>query len=433
MANDSIQFDKLTEEEIIIMDDQDVTTEKSVDNKILLTPTKNSRIEAGISNSSALNGNEVWIWGASKNLNGDYRQSLFPIQQIQDLDSDDDFTFALAAMENLELLEDESTLPELILVKYKYSHSIGLGEDGTVWGWGDNTYGQLGDGSVNTEIQLNATQVISSQPDTYFEDAGFVDVGLSHTIILKANGTVWSVGSNEFGQLGDGTNESKSIPVQVVMDHLSTPLDNVVEISAGKNFNLALRADGTVWSWGKNDVGQLGDGSFVEKFHAVQVGNTDLGSLISVASIRAGGDHAIALQSEGSVWAWGDNSNGQVGDSTFENRNIPVKVKGIDDEEYLTGVTEIAAGEKHNLAVYNDSIVSWGSNSEGQLGNGTTIDAATPLLVTLQNQTIPIKEYIYVNNQLTTVFTTIGTAKYKQSFVYDLNGNITSEVTIKVQ
>ncbi|WP_155985981.1 RCC1 domain-containing protein [Paenibacillus gorillae] len=428
--------EEITEEE----NEQEVISSDQEKESISLPGGKNSKIEAGVSSSFARSETgDVWVWGTGKNVNGEFHQSLYPVQpnqteivdQLTSINND----FYVPGIEGrfFASIENPRILPEIVDIKSKYAHTIALAKDGTVWGWGDNTFGQLGNGSSNSVTQTRAIQSKGGQQDTLFEGAVAIDVGLSHTIILKSDGTVWSAGNNDFGQLGDGTNQSRSIPVQVVTDQLSTQLDNVVAISAGKNFNIALKADGTVWSWGENNEGQLGEGTFAGKLHAVQVAMTDDGSSSSTTAIRAGGDHAIVLQSDGSVWAWGDNSCGQVGDGTFENRGIPVQVKGVNSEEYLTNVTEIAAGEKHNLAVHSDSIVSWGGNEEGQLGNGTTMNTPVPVQVVLQNQTFPVKEYYYTKNQLTTVYLTIGTSKYKQTFMYDLNGNVVSEETTQIQ
>jgi hypothetical protein len=151
----------------------------------------------------------------------------------------------------------------------------------------------------------------------------------------------------------------------------------VTAIAAGGSHSLALKDDGTIWAWGNNSDGQIGDGSFNIRNRAVQVsgfGGTD------VTAIAAGGSHSLALRSDGTVWAWGYNSDGQLGDGTTVRSNTPVRVMTGSSTE-LTNVTAIAAGGSHSLALRNDmSIWAWGYNSNGQLGIGSTAASNRPLV-----------------------------------------------------
>lgn len=148
-----------------------------------------------------------------------------------------------------------------------------------------------------------------------------ISVGLSHTVALKDDETVWAWGSNENGQLGDGTNNDSSIPVQVI------GLTDVVAISAGSKHTVALKEDGTVWTWGWNLSGQLGNGDWNDSSTPVQVtGLTD------VVAITAGSGHTVVLKEDGTVWAWGCNRNGELGIGTTTNmNNTPVQVTGLTD------------------------------------------------------------------------------------------------------
>jgi Regulator of chromosome condensation (RCC1) repeat/Carboxypeptidase regulatory-like domain len=139
---------------------------------------------------------------------------------------------------------------------------------------------------------------------------------------------------------------------------------------AASNFTVFLKGDGTVWAWGSNSNGQLGNGTTTDSSTPVQVSG-----LSGVTAVAAGSAHAIALKGDGTVWAWGSNSNGQLGNGTTTDSSTPVQVSG------LSGVTAVAAGSAYTIALKGDGTVwAWGSNSNGQLGNGTT-DSLSPVPV----------------------------------------------------
>jgi alpha-tubulin suppressor-like RCC1 family protein len=255
-----------------------------------------------------------------------------------------------------------SGLAGVVAISAGLAHTVALKGDGSVSAWGDNIYGQLGDGaqpSRSTPIQVNGLTgvvAISASGDDSFA--------------LKGDGTVWAWGYNASGQLGDGTTTNRSTPVQVV------GLTGVVAISAGAGHTVALKLDGSVWAWGYNDYGQLGDGSTAGRSIPAQVGG-----LTGVVAISAGGYHTVALKGDGSVWTWGRNIEGQLGDGTTIvsfpfGRSTPVQVSG------LTGVIAIAAGVDHTVALKGDgSVWAWGGNYYGELGDGTTISRLTPVQV----------------------------------------------------
>jgi len=253
------------------------------------------------------------------------------------------------------------------------SHSLALKSDGTVWAWGYNGYGQLGDGTTDnrrTPVQVsNLTGVVA------------IAAGCSYSLALKSDGTVRAWGRNDYGQLGDGTgNDIRSTPVQV------SNLTDVVAIAAGNYHSLALKSDGTVWAWGQNNYGQLGDGTMNnERRTPVQVSN-----LTDVVAIAAGDNHSLALKSDGTVWAWGRNDFGQLGDGTSSNRSTPVQVSN------LTGVVAIAAGYYHSLALKsNGTVLAWGDNDYGQLGDGTNSDRRTPVQVSYLTEAVAIAAGYY--------------------------------------
>ncbi|WP_159396975.1 DNRLRE domain-containing protein [Sorangium cellulosum] len=237
-------------------------------------------------------------------------------------------------------------------------HSLAARSDGTVWAWGENQFGQLGDGST---VPVRTTPV---QVATLTNVTG-VAAGFGHSLAIRSDGTVWAWGFNWAGQLGDGTTTDRTTPAQV------SGLTGVIAVDAGHSYSLAVRSDGTVWAWGFNWAGQLGDGTTTERATPVQVSG-----LTGVTAVAAGAHHALAVRSDGTVWAWGYNGDGQLGDGTTTDRTTPVQVSG------LTSVTRLAAGDLHSLAIRADGTVwAWGDDLSFQLGDGTTTDHTTPVQV----------------------------------------------------
>ncbi len=196
--------------------------------------------------------------------------------------------------------------------------------------------------------------------------------GSTFSLALKNDGTVWAWGSNFYGGLGDGTSGThRNTPVQI------KNLSEVTAIDAGSYHSLALKTEGTVMAWGYNHFGQLGDGTTTNRLTPVQVRNSPKGGNLSgITAITAGSGHSLALKADGTVRAWGSGASGILGDGATTNRNIPVKVSN------LTGVKTIASGSFHSLALKTDGTVrAWGRNEFRQLGDGTTTDRSTPVQV----------------------------------------------------
>jgi len=238
-----------------------------------------------------------------------------------------------------------------------FYHTIALKKNGTVWAWGNNENGQIGDGTTEDSVialpTLELTGIRKLAAGDFF------------SLALKDDGTVWAYGQNDFGQLGDGTVEDRTQAVQV------SGLTNIVGIAAGDAHSVALRDDGSVWTWGANRYGQLGDGTSGDSRTPLRVS-----ALSDVIAVAAGGGWTMALKSDGTVWSWGQNDVGQLGDETTDNRNTPALISALSDVE------AIAAGDYHGLALNTDGTVSaWGSNQEGQLGNGSFTGSLAPVQV----------------------------------------------------
>jgi alpha-tubulin suppressor-like RCC1 family protein len=236
--------------------------------------------------------------------------------------------------------------------------------DGTVWGWGLNGYGQLGDGTFqerHSPVQvMGLTGVIQ------------VGVGAGFAVALRNDGTVWSWGSDENGQLGDaGLSSVQLTPVRVL-----TP-PGIIQISVGIGHTVALRSDGTAWTWGQNG-GALGDGSTANRKTPAQVPG-----LTGVTSVAAGSYHTLALAG-GRVLAWGANGDGQIGDGTVGTSRLrPVPVAGLPPVGGSTVLTTVARGAFHSMVLTSDGrVFAWGDDFVGELGDGATrVDRLTAVPV----------------------------------------------------
>ncbi len=184
---------------------------------------------------------------------------------------------------------------------------------------------------------------------------------------MKSDGTVWAWGSNAHGEVGNGAFQPSGVPApsQVI------GLDNIIAVSAGAYHGIALKRDGTVWSWGANFDGQLGDGSVSAASPFGKALPVQVSGLTDVVAIAAGGVHSIAARRDGTVWTWGDNLYGQLGNGTFSTHGsaqpLPVKVSGV------ASVVEVSGGYYHSLALKIDGTIwAWGRDWYGELGDGTT-------------------------------------------------------------
>jgi alpha-tubulin suppressor-like RCC1 family protein len=238
-------------------------------------------------------------------------------------------------------------------------HALALKSDGSLWAWGFNDYGQLGNGTSGWNNFRNTPVMTGTSTDWTAVSAGGY-----HTTALKSDRSLWAWGDNDFGQLGNDTTTDSSVPVRVGTD------TNWTAISAGYYHTLALKSDGSLWAWGHNDYGQLGDNTIINRKTPVRVA----GSSANWKAVSAGIYHTLALKTDGTLWAWGDNGYGQLGDGTDINRKIPVQVGT--DNDWLA----VSAGNVHSLALKSDGTLwAWGGNNYGQIGDNTTIAKNAPV------------------------------------------------------
>ena len=269
------------------------------------------------------------------------------------------------------------------------SHIIALKKDGTVYTWGYNNYGQLGDGTTTDRtspvaIQIyDHTNVLTSSgikhgiiPDNgnySFESTGEIvqiAAGSSHSAAVTKDGDLYMWGYNGEGQLGVSTNENTNAPVLVNNSTTTLPAKSIKSVALGDWHSAAITKDGSLYMWGSNDYGQLGDGTTTDRYTPVKI-------MDNVASVSLGGSHSAAVTKDGSLYMWGSNFRGQLGDSTTTNRYTPVKI--------MDNVVSVSLGSCHSAAITKDGdLYMWGSDVYGQLGDGMYDSKSAP-------RSVPIK------------------------------------------
>lgn len=234
------------------------------------------------------------------------------------------------------------------------SHTVALKNDSSLWAWGYNIYGELGNGTFDygTENYI-PTQIVTAN------DWKYIAAGAYHTLAIKNDGSLWAWGLNNFGQLGDGTSgigNDKNIPTKIGSDTWQF-------IIAGTYHSIAIKTDGTLWAWGYNMEGQLGDGTLISKNIPTQIGIAT-----NWLSVSTSNNHNAAIKADGTLWTWGQHDWGKLGDGTYINPTNPVPPTQIGTD---TNWKSVSAGGEHTVAIKTDGTLwAWGYNSDGEYGNG---------------------------------------------------------------
>ena len=239
-------------------------------------------------------------------------------------------------------------------------HTIAIKSDGTLWGCGSNTSFQLGNGDNTNVLTLNQLGTAT--------DWETVSSGYYHTMAIKQDGSLWGWGSNGAGFVGNGTTESQNLPVRI-----GSSTSSWKSVATGVQHTVALKTDGTLWAWGHNLYGQMGNGTSGLDFPLVP---TQVGTGSDWQSISAQGYRTLGMKTDGTIWAWGINSHGQLGIGTSTGVNIPTQIGTNNDWK------SIHAGVLTSFALKNDGTLwAWGNNDDGLFGNGTTVGSTIPIQI----------------------------------------------------
>ncbi|MBI2345743.1 MAG: hypothetical protein HYV03_02415, partial [Deltaproteobacteria bacterium] len=269
-------------------------------------------------------------------------------------------------------------------------HNLALASDGSLWGWGHNSFGTVGDGTTvlqrTTPVRVHGAGNIG-----FLSDIKQISCGSHTSYALKNDGTVWAWGSNVTGRIGDNTITNRSTPTPVHGPANVGFLTGVTAIAGAGTHALALKDDGTVWTWGTNLKGQLGDGTATSRWTPVQVvGVGGIGFLNDVVTLAGGGMHSWVMKSDGAVFAWGSNSGGQIGDNTSglgADRATPVQVHGQNNIGVLgniIGVTSAVVGDQSFAIADDGTLWGWGRDTSGQMGNGLPLlNELTPVPIAI--------------------------------------------------
>jgi len=253
-------------------------------------------------------------------------------------------------------------------------HSCAAMMDGSAWCWGRNNNGQLGDGTVTD--RRTATRVVGPGGSGFLSGAVAVTAGEYHSCATLGDGTAWCWGRNNQGQLGDGSTTDRRWPVPVRGVGGSGALGGVLQVEAGGSHTCARTGAHPAVCWGLNSSGQLGDGTTTRRLWPVPV---DGAAGATVVDIGVGALHSCGVLADGSAWCWGAGGNHRLGNGSTVNQTTPQQVAGPGGSGFLEGAVRIDGGGSHSCAVLGGgSAWCWGRNNRGQLGIGSTSTQAYP-------------------------------------------------------
>ena len=244
-------------------------------------------------------------------------------------------------------------------------HTAAVKTDGRLWCWGYNSFGQIGDGTSPNAFSSRISPVTTAGGGTNWKQ---VACGFAHTAAIKTDGTLWSWGNNGLGQLGDNTIVNKSSPVSTVGGQGSWK-----QVAIGYSNTAAIKTDGTLWTWGNGASGQLGDNTSSNRSSPV----TTVAGGTNWKQVAAGKEHVGAIKTDGTLWFWGANSFGQLGDNTSSSRSSPVTTIAAGNNWKQVG---LGFNADHTTALKTDGTLwTWGRNNSGQLGDSSTSSRSSPV------------------------------------------------------
>lgn len=323
-----------------------------------------NQISLGSSHSSALSSNgRVFTWGLSN-----YGQLGDGFTDFQNT--------PIEISNQFELGLDE----EIVQVSMGGNHSSALSSNGRVFTWGSNEKGELGDGTridryvpidITSQFDLNDDEIIIS-----------ISLGSRHSSALSSKGRIFTWGENLFGQVGDGTIDDRDTPIDITSQFDLNDGETIVSVSLGHNHSSVLTSDGRVFTWGYNYSGQLGDGATSKKTTPVDITDAfELNLNETIVYVSMNVHRSSAITSQGRVFTWGNNEFGQLGDGTRINRHVPIDITSqftLNEGEIIVSISYASALSSENR------VFTWGRNNSGQIGDGTMIDSSTPKDITNQ-------------------------------------------------
>jgi alpha-tubulin suppressor-like RCC1 family protein len=348
-------------------------------------------ISAGDSHTVQIVNGALWAWGINThgqlgNNDDSHSDSSIPVREVTQASN---WVSVSVGGESFEDFPHAINFGDATPAGSGHGYTLAIKEDGTLWAWGDNRYGQLG---LGTTHEHNDPQQVGSDNDWVS-----VSAGDSHAVAIRSDGTLWAWGRNNHGQLGDGTTTDRHAPVQIdagegyhwVSASAGGDDDEQDSGTAGESYfhrqhlaghTVAIRSDGTLWTWGYNADGQLGDGTATEHHTPQHIGDAS-----DWATVSAGNSHTIAIRDNGTertLWGWGWNHHRQVGNGSVDDV--------IDTPTQITLNTDwdiASAGKWHTVAIRDNgterTLWAWGRNYYGELGNGTTVNGFLPSQITI--------------------------------------------------
>ncbi|QVK16776.1 DUF5011 domain-containing protein [Mycoplasmatota bacterium] len=297
-------------------------------------------------------------------------------------------------------LGDGETITKVSLGKY---HSSAITSEGRIFTWGNNYYGQLGDGT--TTARYTPTEITSHFNLGEGETITEVILGCTHSSAITSEGRIFTWGNNNYGQLGDGTTTNKSIPTEITIGVGET----ITEVSLGYSHSSAITSEGRIFTWGMNYYGQLGDGTSIDKNIPIEItSNFILGFEETITEVILGHYHSSVITSEGRIYTWGANHTGQLGDGTTTNKSIPTEITSNFNLGLEETITEVILGGTHTSTITSEGrIFTWGRNYYGQLGDGTTISRYTPTQINNTLAQVDEIKLTYIENEINGTFNNI--------------------------